>query len=138
MDKCAVFIKNWQMQCCGNPFSVGDSVEWLAEKCDEPWTYHKDVETVDYYYEHHSAGWEKLFKISGRVIKITACYSFIVPDPTDPTGRCGIITAGGVTQPVTIGDGWDEDIGEQEFHAYVVCLEEARIAPAKKSEVTFN
>ena len=136
MDKCAVFIKNWQMQCCGNPFSVGDSVEWLAGKFDEPWTYHKDVEAVDYFYEHHSSEWEKLFKVIGRVTKITACYGILTPDPNGPTEANHIRTPG-IMQPVTKADGWDEDIGEQELDAYIVCLEDARIAPAKKSEVTF-
>lgn len=28
MESCVVSYDSWQMQCCGDPFSVGDKIEW--------------------------------------------------------------------------------------------------------------
>jgi hypothetical protein len=137
VDKCTVLIEDWQMQCCGEPFSIGSYVNWLVLKYYKPFIYHKDVDAVNYCYEHHSSDWKKLFKINGSVITITACYCFFIPDITDPTRHRKIKTPGGATQPVTQADGWDEDIGEQEFGSYVVCIDNVSIRPAKESEVTY-
>jgi hypothetical protein len=138
MDNCRVLIDDWQMQCCGIPFSVGDSVEWLAKKwvsCD----FYIDVGTIDYYYEHHSPEYKKLFKIIGKVAKIQALYCILVPDPAaDPTNKAVIKTQGKVYPVTNFADGNEDDIDGQEFDAYVVCLEDIQVAPAKQSEVTFH
>lgn len=32
-----VWVSGWQMECCGDPFSVGDEVEWPLREPDRPW-----------------------------------------------------------------------------------------------------
>ena len=32
-----VWVDNWQMQCCGEPFSVGQQVSWTLGDVDQDW-----------------------------------------------------------------------------------------------------
>ncbi len=32
-----VWVDDWQMQCCGAPFSVGDEVSWTLREPDTAW-----------------------------------------------------------------------------------------------------
>ena len=66
-DNCIVYYVDWQLQCCGDPFSVGDDIEWTAIAKHYKLPKH-DVE-IDFMEEHHS-GWN--CKIKGRVVKIYA------------------------------------------------------------------
>jgi hypothetical protein len=138
MDFCTILIDDWQMQCCGEPFSVGDTVSWLAARWDgEPLTY-MDAGKIDYYYEHHSEDYKKLFKVTGKVAKIQALYCTLAPDPADPSGVTKIKIQGTAFPVLNMADGYEEDIDGQEFDAYLVRLEDIKIMPAKQSEVTFH
>jgi hypothetical protein len=35
--KMTVWEEDWQMQCCGDPFSLGTSVTWTLDKADRDW-----------------------------------------------------------------------------------------------------
>lgn len=67
MESCVVSYDSWQMQCCGNPFSVGDKIEWT---CEIP---KKDVNRhgvkIDFLEEHHG---DETHTITGTVTKIIA------------------------------------------------------------------
>ncbi|MGW2643723.1 DUF6578 domain-containing protein [Streptomyces sp. NPDC001393] len=51
-----VFYENWQMECCGTPFAVGDEVAWRlvahdAEDIREGWGYGAEA-----WVERHGSG----------------------------------------------------------------------------------
>jgi len=126
------------MQCCGEPFKIDDIINWLAVKWNKnDWSCDIDVGPIDYYYEHHSSEWKKLFKITGKVKQIQTLYRKFEPDPKDPTGRSRIRTSW-KSHLAESADGWDENIGEYRLNGYVVILENVKIAPANKTEVTFK
>ncbi len=54
---CTVTYDCWQMECCGTPFSVGDTVKWFVERYEkiEQLNSPDDSWKTDYYYEAHSS-----------------------------------------------------------------------------------
>lgn len=57
-----IYYESWQMDCCGTPFAIGDTVKWDCVKSDDDW-----IIKADYYYEAH----EKChFIITGKVAEI--------------------------------------------------------------------
>lgn len=64
-----VFIENWQMDCCGEPFAVGEIVEWDCNKTD----CHCDYKGADYQYEAHD--------IAGVVVRgVVANIDEVIPE----------------------------------------------------------
>lgn len=57
-----VRYEDWQMQCCGKPFSEGDIVEWTADYSGHFWDRHKLV--IDFNEDHHQHG---AYRIKGKV-----------------------------------------------------------------------
>lgn len=53
LHQCVVLYEDWQMQCCGVPFKIGDTVRWIVMKSDS-YNPPVDVGTIDYYYEAHN------------------------------------------------------------------------------------
>ena len=61
-----VYYEMWQMECCGEPFSVGDTVKWLVQKAefiDMP----IDVSDIPYCYQAHSSEWKKQIMLTPLV-----------------------------------------------------------------------
>ena len=137
MDKCMVLVESWQMQCCGDPFNLRDTVDWLVKKWDSSWAFNITLGMIDSIYEYHSSEWQKLFKITGKVTQITALYCSFIPDPDDPK-EIKQIRKYGEKYPVINANGWEKNIGTQKFTDYIVWLENVIVAPAKESEVTFK
>jgi len=143
-EKCVIVIEDWQMQCCGTSFKLGDRVDWLVAK------YGKRSEVtesdIDYYYEHHSSEWEKLFKAKGTVAKIQAMYCRLEARPNEFGNKQGMVNYRIYEKAVEVdtaygcGDdeGWHDDIDGLEFGEYELTLHNCDIAPAKQSEVTFS
>ena len=52
MGKCCVSIDDWQIQCCGEPFKVGDTVEWFVKKWDKVMPDYHDAGAMDNFNEH--------------------------------------------------------------------------------------
>lgn len=57
-----VFYESWQMDCCGTPFQIGDTVQWDCNLSNEDF-----IADADYYYEAHG---ETRFNLKGVVIEI--------------------------------------------------------------------
>ncbi|MBQ2581215.1 MAG: hypothetical protein II574_06265, partial [Ruminococcus sp.] len=71
------------MECCGRPFAIGDSVNWLVlreTELNSP----VDVGRIDYCYEAHSSAWEELFVLTGRVEQIYVLYQHYEPSKENP------------------------------------------------------
>ena len=65
--------ENVQMQCCGTPFSIGDTVKWEALKADTVNT-PVDIGDIDYLYEAHDDGGGKIMSLTGKVDEIRILY----------------------------------------------------------------
>ena len=65
LDWCTIYYESWQLQCCGDPFSVGDKIEWT---CIMP-TGYKNAHGIvlDFEEEHHGFA---THSITGTVAKI--------------------------------------------------------------------
>lgn len=134
LNQCIVLFEDWQMQCCGTPFKVGDTVRWLVLK----W-FNKNIPvnvgTIDYYYEAHDSNYKTLFMLNGVVSDIRALHYKYEESSNNPNVK---VPVSGLTVNVDSADGWDEPIEGLPFSEYIVKLEDVNIRDAKKSEVTFN
>lgn len=65
-----VFYDLWQMECCGIPFKVGDSVSWLVT-INENTSF--KIDGVEYFYDAHDDDVE-LFILKGIVKDINIFY----------------------------------------------------------------
>ena len=68
-DICTVFYESWQMECCGEPFVVGDNVKWLVCR-GAIINGIIGLGKIDYFYEGHSSDWENIFVLEGKVESI--------------------------------------------------------------------
>lgn len=66
-DKAIVRYEDWQMQCCGKPFSEGEIVEWTADYVGHLWERHNLF--LDFEEDHHTHG---AYRIKGKVDLIFA------------------------------------------------------------------
>lgn len=57
-----VYYESWQMDCCGTPFGIGDTVEWRCDKADDSF-----LIKADYYYEAHDI---VDYVVTGKVVQI--------------------------------------------------------------------
>ena len=49
-----IFYEDWQMDCCGDPFAIGDDVNWVCVKGDDG-----ALVACDYYYDAHADEYAK-------------------------------------------------------------------------------
>lgn len=131
--KCVVLYEDWQMQCCGEPFKIGDTVKWIVSKTDSN-EIPVDVGIINYYYETHSSDYKELFILCGIVDKIRALYYKYEELPNSKIN----IPVDGLTLNIDSADGGDEPLEKLDFSAYIVSLNNINIRPAEESEVTFN
>lgn len=59
-----IFCESWQMVCCGDPFAVGDTVDWC---CRLPDPTERAMVDCDYWYEVHL---DSELDIVGEVVEI--------------------------------------------------------------------
>jgi len=76
--KAVVWYASWQMECCGDPFAVGDQVAWTAdEDVNDEWfsaALGPTIATSITHAEEHHSDNELLAKIDGRVLSITGAW----------------------------------------------------------------
>ena len=127
--KCIVFYDSWQMECCGVPFSVGDSVKWLVCKAEST-NFSTDLGKIDYYYEAHSSNWKRIFVLEGRVEAVNLIYrtraEFVGESP-----RFEFVEAENTADGVKSYD-------DMELSGYSAKIGECKIRHAKKEEVTYK
>ena len=70
---CTVLYEGWQMQCCGQPFRIGDMVRWDVFAFNETIT---DIpQTIEYIYDAHYETSDGLLTLQGIVHQINAIYT---------------------------------------------------------------
>ncbi len=116
-----VWIADWELQCCGEPFAVGDVVSWRIRA--EPslhWPSPRDAEVVGavaWAYDHHSDEVETPTSVAVRAInavyqRFEAHNGTLVPLPGST-----------VLQPRTRADGREQDDGPLRFIGYTAEVE---------------
>ncbi len=124
-DECKLFYEAWQMQCCGDPFAVGDKVGWT---CIEPREY-KNAHGIilDFEEEHHGFA---THSISGTVTQIIAERSEF------PKGKRVVYypQAKTIQEEISKADGREKDFPDDEetertFWGYIVTLKDAVVKP---------
>ena len=74
LKECTLYYESWQLQCCGEVFAVGDTVNWTCYIPDTP----KDAHgiSIDFEENHHDMS---THSISGTITKIIAERSELPP-----------------------------------------------------------
>lgn len=135
-DKCAVFYDSWQLECCGDPFGIGDTVKWLVHEVGEGGLgLPVDMGKVDHYYEAHSCEWQELFVLDGKVERIRTLYQRYEPSKDDPRY---LVPVGGKLVEAQRAEGFEKDLDGLKATGYLVCVSGYTLRPAKKEEVTFK
>lgn len=132
--KCIAFYDSWQMECCGTPFSTGDTVKWLVyqtEQINSP----VDVGEINYCYEAHSSDWQNLLVLEGKVEQIKILYEKYAPSAED--SRL-LVPVSGETVEADRVKGFEKKIHDMEPSGYIVTLNEYTIRPAVQEEVTYR
>lgn len=130
MDSCTLYYESWQIQCCGDPFAVGDKVEWT---CIMPKDYKNAHGTIiDFEEEHHGFA---THSIEGVVTKIIAERSEF------PKGKREVWynKAETIKEELQHADGWEsdkrnDDTTERTFWGYIVELKDVTVKPIEKDD----
>ena len=83
---CKVFYESWQMDCCGEPFSIGDTVNWTVGEYEKLGPCNTvNLGKIDYYYENHLFDRGPYFELEGQVIDIKILYEKFGPSKLKST-----------------------------------------------------
>lgn len=120
-----VWYSAWQMECCGQPFSVNDRVEWnLTEEPEVDWieaAVGVDLAVqVTHQEDHHELDGNAVAR-KGRVRSIRCAYSRYAPGP----GGDGLYPLQGTAEirPAERVDGTEDVHGDLRFNGYLVELD---------------
>lgn len=123
---CTVLYEGWQMQCCGEPFSIGDEIEWTV------FAFNRTVvgidSQIDYIYDAHYETKDGLSILKGTVDRIDALFTKYEPSLDNPKMQ---IPASGSLRSVSKADGCEEDIGELVFNSYFIILRDVSVGNGK-------
>ncbi len=128
MKECVVYYESWQIQCCGDPFAVGDRVEWTGVTPSLFRNAHGTI--IDMDEDHHGFA---THSVTGTVTKIIAERSEF------PNGKREVCyeKAATIQEERNHADGWESDLKsdnttDRTFWGYVVTLKDAIVSPLKK------
>lgn len=125
-----VYYELWQMECCGTPFKIGDSVEWYVIDADRLIS-SLDIDGLQYAYDAHFDDWNGIYKLRGIVNSISVYYEKY--ELVSAPGHDMLKPVPGISEMVPITSSEDVDIyrGELQASGYVVELIETDVRPAK-------
>ena len=125
-----VWVDGWQLQCCGEPFAVGDVVRWTllerpVEEVLTDRTGRREVLALTHAEEHHGGAPEDTAVTEGRVRRVLAVtYEYAqVPGSARTFAPVG---ASGRTRELWRVDGWESELPHDDvrgFAGYVVELD---------------
>ncbi len=124
-----IWVDHWQIQCCGDPFSVGRHVKWsVTREVDGDWfAAILDPEvaaTVTDAEEHHASEDMELFTVEGVVRSIRAVYCRYEPAPGNAKALFPV-RGSGWAEARDSADGWEPSNKDGEFIGYLVDVEES-------------
>ena len=130
MNECKIYYESWQLQCCGDPFSVGDKVEWTCIMPREFNNAHGII--IDFEEEHHGFA---THSIVGTVSNIIAERSEF------PKGERVVWyhKAHTIQEELTHADGWetnykDDETTDRTFWGYIVTLKDVTVKPLNNKQ----
>lgn len=123
MDWCAIYYESWQIQCCGEPFYVGEKIEWTCCIPQETKNAHGII--IDFVEEHHGFS---THTITGTVSKIVAERSEY------PKGEREVWynKTDVIREELQKADGWEsqlkeDDTTDRSFWGYIVELRDVDV-----------
>ncbi len=128
MDVCTIYYQSWQIQCCGNPFSVGDKVKWTCVKPKEKCKNAHGI-TINFEEDHHG---QATHIITGIITKIIAERSEVAKEVKvicyDKTKI--------IREELQQADGWESDYDDDNdtkrfFWGYIVELKDVTLKRLK-------
>lgn len=131
--RCVVLYAGWQMDCCGDPFCVGDTVTWPVVVFEKEHTHEQDQD-IHYYYEAHSNNYEHILILTGKVTQIDVLYPAY--RPSENNIRFSSVT--GFTRSTSSASGEEEPVDNISYSAYIVSLKDAFTHPATPSDITYR
>ena len=123
-----VWVDDWQMQCCGEPFGVGSEVAWTVSEADGDWLDRMlgpDARSrVDAAEDHHGQLPAGTPRTRGTVIGIRAVHCRYAAEPGGDERALYPVPGSGVVSDIESADGWTPDLAEARFVGYLVELEQ--------------
>ena len=122
-----VWVDAWQLQCCGEPFSVGDVVTWtLSSEPDREWLSNAigatPANSVTHAEGHHGDLPESCPRTTGRVTAIKSAFCRYAPVRADDKTLYPVSGSARLFD-VTRADGWGKESGDVRFNGYLVTLD---------------
>ncbi len=122
-----VWVDGWQLQCCGESFSVGDVVTWtLSSELDREWLSNAigptPANSVTHAEDHHGALPESCQGATGRVTAIKSAFCRYARGRADDKTLYPVSGSARLFD-VTRADGWDKESGDVRFNGYLVTLD---------------
>lgn len=119
-----VWVDGWQLECCGDPFAVGDVVTWDCTDADDEWLAStlgpQAARTIRFAEQHHDEPAADHPVVRGTVVGIQAAFCRYAPGP-DPT-LLQPVPGSGVLRAIRSTGTGDEDPSGAHFLGYVVTL----------------
>jgi hypothetical protein len=122
-----VWVDAWQVQCCGDPFSVGGEVTWtLSDRPDRARLANAVgtavADSITHVEEHHGDQPEPCPRTTGRVVAIRSALCRYASARCDD--RTLVPVSGSVRlRDVNRADGWENEGGGLRFNGYLVTLD---------------
>ena len=118
-----IWVEAWQLQCCGEPFEVGQPVSWtVASVVDREYLTNvigaEAAAAVSDYEDHHDVAEGDVRPLSGTVRDIAA-----ISCQFAPRGRALYPVPGtAVVETRSRADGWEHEDESLKFMGYIVTL----------------
>lgn len=117
-----IWVDAWQMQCCGEPFSVGSRISWTLAEADPEWltSVLGISDTVDAAEEHHGGVPDGTPPTEGTVTAISAVHCRHAPAPGGGQRVLYPVPSSAVLTPILSADGRTRDQDDLSFVGYLV------------------
>ncbi len=123
-----VWVDAWQMQCCGDAFSPGSRIDWMAREVVDSeflsaFLPEAEVTTISHAEERHADRDQGLVQVEGEARCIWAVYGAY--ELSTPSSRTLVpVSASGVLEPRNSATGWEDDSPhDKTFLGYIVEIE---------------
>lgn len=125
-----VYYELWEMECCGKPFKIGDSIGWLVSPAENI-NFSFKSDNIKYIYDAHNDDWTNIYYLTGIVKKIYIDYEKYELK-TENNHRM-LVPINGASKLVETNTS-DVEEYKDEYHAggYLVELDNVTVRPAKK------
>lgn len=129
-DRCTLYYEAWQFQCCGDPFKVGEKVDWTCTLPSEYKNAHGII--IDFLEDHH--GFAK-YSITGTVSKIIFERSELPKNDKIVEYEKTPVIQDETDEANELESKQDSDDSTQRiFWGYIVTLEDVVVEPIKEGK----